>query len=99
MAQMNVENYYYLPSSRVMVSSFSEKVSSLVDEEALLDEGQRLRTKAGCFGLGRVAASLLPSMKTTFDIGGRSLGSSCIQSSPTFKHFKNSSVSHVSCKA
>jgi hypothetical protein len=81
---------HYRPSSKVTVNTLLEQVSGLLEEEALL-EGHLLRTKAGCLGFGRVAASL-PSMKTTLDIVGRSLGSSCTHKSPTFTHFKYSFV-------
>lgn len=82
-------SFCYLPSCKVTVNSLWEKVSGLVEEEALL-EGHRRTTKAGGFGDGRVAVSL-PSMKTTFNMVGRSHGSSCTHNSPTFKHFKYSS--------
>ena len=84
---------FYLPCSIVTVNSLREKVSSLLEVDALL-EGHLLITKAGSLGLGRVLDSL-PSIKTTFDIVGRSFGSSCKHNSPTFTHFKHSSALHV----
>lgn len=75
-----------------MVNSLLENVSGLLEEEALLLlEGHRLTIKAGCLGAGIVAVSL-PSMKTTCDMVGRSLGSSCTHKSPTLTHFKYSSL-------
>ena len=76
------------------VNSLLENVSCLIEEEALL-EGNRLTIKASYLGVGRVAVSL-PSMKTTLDMVGQSLGSSCTHSSPTFTHFKYSSVLQLS---
>lgn len=84
---------FYLPCSIVTVNSLREKVSNLLEVDALL-EGHLLITKAGSLGLGRVLNSL-PSMKTTFDIVGRSFGSSCKHKSPTITHFKHSSALHV----
>lgn len=84
----------YLPSSNVTVNSLLEQVSGLLEEEALL-EGHRLTTKAGCLGVGSVAVSL-PSMKTTLDMVGRSLGSSCTHKSPTVMHFRYSSFLQLS---
>lgn len=78
----------YRPSSRVMVSPLCEHGSILPDDEALL-EGHLLEMKAGCLGDGRGAVSL-PSMNTTLDIVGLSLGSSCMQSSPTIRHLVHS---------
>lgn len=83
----------YLPVSKVTVNSLREKVSSLLEVDALL-EGHLLTTKAGSLGVGRVLDSL-PSIKTTFDMVGRSFGSSCKHRSPTFTHFKHSSALHV----
>lgn len=77
--------------------SFKVSVNSLFDngsEEALLESGL-FTTKAGCLGLGRFPFSL-PSMTTTFDIVGRSFGSSCTHNSPTLKHLKNSFSLQVS---
>jgi hypothetical protein len=77
-----------------MVAVNSLMLSPLLEEEDVL-ESDLLTTKAGCLGVGRVAASL-PSMKTTFDIVGRSLGSSCTHKSPTLTHLKNSLVLQLS---
>ncbi|GMN33561.1 hypothetical protein TIFTF001_041912 [Ficus carica] len=73
------------PSFKVSVNSFPDNGFSL--EEALL-ETDLFTTKAACLGLGRLPLSL-PSMPTTFDMVGRSFGSSCTHNSPTLKHFKN----------
>ena len=89
----NLRRITYLPFSKVTVNSLCEQLSSLLEVEALL-EGHLLTIKAGCFGVGRVLDSL-PSMNTTFDMVGRSFGSSCTHNSPTFTHFKYSSVVHV----
>jgi hypothetical protein len=64
----------------LVVNSFH--LSGLVVEEEAVLERDLLTTKAACLGIGRVAVSL-PSMKTTFDIVGRSFGSSCTHKSPT----------------
>lgn len=86
--------FCYLPSSNVTVNSLCENVSGLLEEDALL-EGHRLTTNAGCLGVGSVAVSL-PSMKTTFDMVGRSLGSSWTHNKPTLMHFKYSSFLQLS---
>ena len=83
--------HHYRPFSKVTVNPLLEHVSGLLEEECPLVEGHRLTIKAGCLGVGRVAFSL-PSMKTTLDMVGRSFGSSCTHKSPTFTHFKYSSV-------
>lgn len=62
--------------------------SGLVEEDPVLDR-LGLRAKAGFFGVGTVAISP-PSMKSTFDIVGRSLGSSCTHRRATFIHFRTS---------
>ena len=85
------ELHFYRPCSKVDVNSLTDK--SLLEE--LVSEGDLLVTKAGCLGLGRLAVSF-PSMKTTFDIIGRSLGSSCTHNRPTFAHLRNSFPLHVS---
>jgi hypothetical protein len=77
-----------------MVAVNSLNVCGLLEEEPVL-ERDLLTTKAGCLGVGRVAVSF-PSMKTAFNIVGRSLGSSCTHKSPTLTHLKNSFVLQLS---
>ena len=61
-------------------------VSGLLEDDAVLDP--LLSIKAGRLGAGTVVESL-SSMVMTFDMVGRSLGSSWTHKSPTFTHFKN----------
>ena len=84
---------YYGSSSKLIVNSVY--VSGLVEEEVL--DWPLLRTKAGRLGVATVAVSL-SSMVTTFDMVGRSLGSSCMHKSPTFTHFINLSTLQDSCR-
>ena len=79
------------PCSKLAVNSLMDNV--LLEEPVL--ERDFLTKKAGCLGFERLAASV-PSMKTTFDMVGRSPGSSCTHNSPTFIHLKNSLVLQVS---
>ena len=83
---------HYAASSKLVV--ISVYVSGLI-EEAL--DSPLLRTKAGSLGIGTVTVSL-SSMVTTFDMVGRSLGSSCMHRSPTFTHFVNRSALQDSCR-
>ena len=83
----------YLPSRVIVISEF---VSGLVEEEAVLELPLRMR-KTGCLGVGGFAASL-SSKVITFDIVGRSLGSSCTHKSPTFTHLINSFWLQLSSK-
>ena len=76
----------YRPSSRVAVISVI--ISALPEVEAVLEMVLLVR-KAGCLGIGRFTVSL-PSKATTFDMVGRSLGSSCTHNSPICTHLKNS---------
>lgn len=78
--------HHHRPSWRVEVISVLD--STLLDIEAVL-ESVVLVTKAGCFGIGRLAVSL-PSNTTTLDMVGRSLGSSCTHNSPTCTHLNTS---------
>ena len=79
------------PSSNVFVSSVSH--SCLLEEEAE-PERDLLTTYAGRLGIVRLVVSL-PSMKSTFDMVGRSPGSSCTHKSPTLTHLSNSFVLQV----
>jgi hypothetical protein len=84
----------HLPSKLQVDSVY---VYGLLEEVALLERPLH-GTNAGCFGVGTVAVSLL-SMITTFDMVGRSFGSSCTHKSPTFKHFTNWYALQASCRA
>lgn len=77
-----------------MVDCMVKLESGLVEEEPMLDR-PGLRAKAGLRGVGNVVISP-PSMKSTFDIVGRLLGSSCTHRRPTFIHFKTSSLLQLS---
>jgi hypothetical protein len=76
---------HYHVSSKLLVNSVH--VSGLLEELALLERPLR-GTNAGYFGVATVAFSL-SNMVTTFDMVGRSLGSSSTHKSPTFTHFTN----------
>ena len=76
---------HYRPSSKLIVISIF--VSGLLEDEAVVLE-PLLRTKAGCLGVGSVATSP-SSIVMTFDMLGRSLGSSWTHKSPIFTHFMN----------
>ena len=84
---------HYCASSTLVVNSV--QVSGLLEEEAVLDWPLFI-TKAGCLGVGTVPVSL-SSIVTTFDIVGRSFGSSSMHKSPTFTHFINLAALRVSC--
>ena len=66
-----------------------------MEEEGAKLGGPLLTTKAGCWGTGSVAISLL-SMRNALGMVGRSLGSTCTHNNPTFTHLKNSLMLHVS---
>jgi hypothetical protein len=76
---------HYRVPPKLLVDSVC--VLGLVEELVVL-EGPIPGTKAGLFGVGTVAASL-SSMIKTFDMVGRSFGSSCTHKSPIFTHFMN----------
>jgi hypothetical protein len=77
--------HYPVSSKVVLVNSVN--VSGLLEEVALLERLLH-ETNAGCSGVG-IVATLLSSMVITFDMVGRSFGSSCKHKSPTFTYFTN----------
>lgn len=89
--EIHLHPFYHThrPCSKLDVNSLTD--NGFLEEPEL---GDLLTTKAGCLGLGRLAVSL-PTMKTTFEMVGRSLGLSCTHNSPTFTHLKNSFASQV----
>lgn len=95
----------YLPSSEAI--GVSMLVSCLLEDEAVpetplscsleakaMPERPLRIKKAGFLGTGKFAVSLL-SITTTFDMVGRSDGSSCTHKSATFTHLE----AHRCCKS
>jgi hypothetical protein len=75
----------HLPAKLLVDSVY---VSGPLEEVVVLEKPLGVGTKAVRFGVGIVATSL-SSMVTTFDMCGRSFGSSCTHKSPIFTHFTN----------
>jgi len=96
----------YLPSSEAIVVSMlvsclledeavpKRPVPCLLEQEAVPERPLRIK-KAGFLGTGKFAVSLL-SITTTFDMVGRSDGSSCTHKSAAFTHLRNSLVLQLS---
>ena len=70
--------------SRLFLMSLFD--SGLLEEVEL--DWSLVMQKAGCLGVGRFVVSL-SSILITFDMVGRSLGSSCTHKRPIFMHFTN----------
>jgi hypothetical protein len=98
----------YLPSSEAIVVSMlvsclledeavpKRPVPCLLEQEAVAVPERPLRIKkAGFLGTGKFAVSLL-SITTTFDMVGRSDGSSCTHKRAAFTHLRNSLVLQIS---
>ena len=69
-----------------MLLSNCRLISGLLEE--LVVDRPLLPKKVGCFGVGMLAVSLSSNV-TTFDIAGRSPGSSCTHKSPICAHLIN----------
>jgi hypothetical protein len=69
-------------------------LSCLLEAKAVPERPLRIK-KAGFLGTGKFAVSLL-SIKTTFEMVGRSDGSSCTHKSAAFTHLRNSLVLQLS---
>lgn len=83
----------YRPSADTVLTRSYELVDSEL-EDGVSDTGFHL-TKAGGFGLGRQTFSL-HNIRSTVDMEGRSLGSSCTHNNPTCMHFSTSDRLHES---
>lgn len=96
----------YLPSSEAIAVSMllsclledeavpERPLSCSLEAKAVPERPLRIK-KAGFLGTGKFAVSLL-SITTTFDMVGRSAGSSCTHKSAAFTHLRNSLVLQIS---
>ena len=73
----------------VTVMLFRMLVSGLLD--VVSSVATLLAAKPGCLGVGSEAMSVLASIRSTWDIRGRSSGFSCTHRSPTLRHLSTSS--------
>ncbi|CAA7020830.1 unnamed protein product [Microthlaspi erraticum] len=72
-----------------MVISLIDALRSLFSEDSASETPPFLVTKAGCFGSGMSAISLL-SIEHTVATLGLSLAASCTHKRPMWTHFRNS---------
>ena len=84
----------YRPSADTVLTRSYELVDSELEDGVVSHTGFHL-TKAGGCGLGRQTFSL-HNIRSTVDMEGRSLGSSCTHNNPTCMHFITSDRLHES---
>ena len=91
----NYCNVIYRPTVDTVIKLLKKLEPPRLEVEAAVSD-ELLEKKTGFFGSKWYAVLSLLSMRITVDIDGRSAGSSCTQSNPTWIHFKTSVWLHDS---